>query len=93
MVDTSLPLAMNNPPFPAYVSGHSTVSAAAAEILSAIVPSKSLVWNEDAANARDSRLYAGIHFPADNRAGFDLGRRVGSAVVKRLKLRSLETAP
>ena len=93
MVDPSLPLAMKNPPFPAYVSGHSTVSAAAAEILSVVVPSKTAVWRRDAAEARDSRLYAGIHFPRDNSAGFALGRSVGVAVAMRLALTSLETLP
>ena len=71
------------PPFPAYVSGHSTTSAAAAELLSAYFPSarrQLRAWAEEAAL---SRLYGGIHFRSDNEAGLVLGKRVGRAAVRR----------
>jgi PAP2 superfamily len=71
------------PPFPAYLSGHSTTSAAASELLSAFFPSarrQLRAWAEEAAV---SRLYGGIHFRSDNEAGLALGRRVGRAAVSR----------
>ena len=85
MSDASIAVAMANPPFPGYVSGHSTVSAAAASALSWLVPAERDRWWADAAQARDSRLVAGIDFPVDNNAGFALGTRVGDLAVARLK--------
>jgi membrane-associated phospholipid phosphatase len=71
------------PPFPSYVSGHSTTSAAASELLSAFFPSarrQLRAWAEEAAV---SRLYGGIHFGSDNVAGLALGKGVGRAAVSR----------
>lgn len=86
MLDGTLRLAIKNPPFPSYPSGHSTISSAAAEVLSAMVPARTAVWRRDARRARDTRLYAGIHFPVDNAAGFALGRAVGKTAIARLSL-------
>jgi len=75
-----LPL-LTTPPFPSYVSGHSTTSAAAATVLSAFFPAASTRLDRWAAEAALSRLYAGIHFRIDNEAGLQLGRRVGLATL------------
>ena len=77
MVDPSIRVSMADPPFPGYVSGHSTISAAAAVVLSALLPGKSEIWKRSAEEARDSRLYAGIHLDVDNQVGFELGTAVG----------------
>ena len=71
------------PPFPSYVSGHSTTSAAAAESLSAFFPRarrQLRAWAEEAAL---SRLYGGIHFRSDNEVGLALGKKVGRVAVRR----------
>ncbi len=81
MMDPSIVVSMPNPPFPSYVSGHSTISAAAATVLGALTPTHREAFLKDAQQARDSRLYAGIHYPVDNEQGFDLGVRVGNAVL------------
>jgi len=96
------------PAFPGFVSGHSTFSRAAAEVLTAATgspyfpggmfertfapgylkfesgPSKpvTLEWATyyDAADqAGVSRIYGGIHIPADDFAGRRLGSRIGKA--------------
>jgi hypothetical protein len=96
------------PAFPAYVSGHSTFSRAAAEVLTAITGSEffpgglgaftvaagslefeagpttdvTLQWASyyDAADqAGLSRLYGGIHIPADDFAGRIMGAGIGKA--------------
>ena len=77
---------MKNPPFPSYLSGHSTVSAAAATVLGKLIPSQAKLFMTDAEQARDSRLYAGIHFPMDNEQGFALGQRVGNAEIASMNL-------
>ncbi|MBW6493986.1 MAG: vanadium-dependent haloperoxidase [Burkholderiaceae bacterium] len=71
------------PPHPSYVSGHATISGAAAEILKRFFPEDARQidgWAEDAAL---SRLYGGIHYRFDNEAGLALGRQVGKTVLER----------
>jgi hypothetical protein len=67
---------MPDPPFPSYISGHSTVSKAAADALSIMVPQYKDTWESMAVEARNSRLVAGIHFDIDNAVGFDVGTEV-----------------
>jgi hypothetical protein len=96
------------PAFPGYVSGHSTFSRAAAEVLAAAtgspffpgglyewkVPRGSLrtspgperdivlqwaTYYDAADDAGISRLYGGIHIPADDFAGRELGSACGKA--------------
>jgi membrane-associated phospholipid phosphatase len=70
------------PPFPSYVSGHSTTSGAAATVLSAFFPSQAHELDALAEEAAVSRLYGGIHFRSDNEAGLELGRRIGAVAVE-----------
>jgi hypothetical protein len=65
------------PPFPSYVSGHSTTSGAASTVLASFLPRRSDQLQELAEEAAISRLYGGIHFRSDNDAGLKLGRQVG----------------
>lgn len=90
MTDPTIPLAMANPPFPSYVSGHSTISFTAATVLSAMFPDLKDQVMSDAKAAKDSRLNAGIHFPYDNDEGEKLGRAVGEFVVKKLNLQKMK---
>jgi PAP2 superfamily len=70
------------PPFPSYVSGHSTTSGAASTVLGAFFPNRAPTLEAMAQEAAISRLYGGIHFRSDNEIGLQLGRRVGSAAVR-----------
>jgi hypothetical protein len=65
------------PPFPAYVSGHSSTSGAASEVLAFFFPARARWLRAQAAEAAVSRLYGGIHFRSDNEAGLKLGRLIG----------------
>jgi PAP2 superfamily len=78
---------ITTPPFPAYVSGHSTTSAAASSVLAALFPNRAGKLNAMAEEAAVSRLYGGIHFRSDNEAGLELGRRVGAVAVEAYHLR------
>lgn len=69
------------PNFPAYPSGHSTFSAAGAEVLSYFFPSGSTSFLAMADEAGMSRVYGGIHYPTDVERGKEHGQRIGSAVV------------
>jgi hypothetical protein len=75
------------PPFPAYVSGHSTTSAAASTVLAALFPNRAGELSAMAEEAAISRLYGGIHFRSDNEAGLELGRRGGTVAVQAYDLR------
>lgn len=90
MSDPSIPLAMANPPFPSYVSGHSTISFTAATVLSQMFPTDKDLFFADAKAAKDSRLNAGIHFPYDNDEGEKLGKAVGEFVVQKLNLQKIK---
>ncbi len=72
------------PPFPSYVSGHATVSGAAAEVLAAFFSDEARSFRAMAEEAAMSRLYGGIHFRSDNEQGLALGYRVGRTVMERL---------
>ena len=77
------------PPFPSYVSGHSTTSGAAAAVLAGFFPGeRARLWRQ-AEEAALSRLYGGIHFRSDNEAGLELGRAVGRLALGRLAERAL----
>jgi len=71
------------PPFPSYVSGHSSASGAAAEVLAAYFPDEASELHRMALEASMSRLYGGIHFRSDNEAGLELGRRIGALALAR----------
>ena len=71
------------PNFPSYISGHSTFSGAAAEILSHILPQNAAAYAAMAQEASLSRLYGGIHFRSDCQTGLETGKKVGDYAVAR----------
>ena len=95
---------LTTPPFPSYVSGHSTFSAAAAVVLSSAYGSKTpftttsdalpgvtrsfSTFSAAASEAGMSRIYAGIHYQFDNLDALVLGRAIGGYVVKHALQRS-----
>jgi membrane-associated phospholipid phosphatase len=74
------------PPFPSYVSGHSTTSGAASTVLAARFPGDARRLRAWADEAAVSRLYGGIHFRSDNDVGLVLGKKVGRVAVARYGL-------
>ncbi len=70
------------PNFPAYPSGHSTFSAAAAAVLSHVFPDAAGEFTALRDEASISRLYGGIHFRSDIERGKEHGQRVGGHVVR-----------
>ena len=83
--DTTLLTALSTPPFPSYPSGHSTQSAAAAEVFAYLFPDRADYYRQKAHEASVSRVLAGIHYRFDIEAGEELGRKVGVAAVTRAK--------
>jgi hypothetical protein len=101
LMDSTWEPLIPTPPFPEYPSGHSTVSAAAATVLTALAgdspfdDSTSISighkvrhfesFNAAADEAGLSRVYGGIHFPTGNVSGRTLGRCIGAKVIERSK--------
>lgn len=81
LIDPSWSPLITTPPFPSYVSGHATTSAAASTVLEHFFPAEAERFRAMASEAAMSRLYGGIHFPVDNSVGLQLGRSVGQAAV------------
>jgi membrane-associated phospholipid phosphatase len=67
---------VGKPNHPSYPSGHSCVSASAAEVLGTVFADKRADFDAMAAEAGLSRMYAGIHYRFDIDAGAALGRSV-----------------
>jgi membrane-associated phospholipid phosphatase len=95
---------INTPPFPEYVSGHSTFSGAAAAVLTNAfgsnfsfnsgsvglpnVTRSFTSFDAAAAEAGQSRVYGGIHFQFANQDGLTLGKQIGNYVTNNLLLDS-----
>jgi hypothetical protein len=73
------------PNFPAYISGHSTFSGAAAAFLGYVVPSRKADYEAMAKEASLSRMYGGIHYRADCEVGLVVGANIGNYAVERAK--------
>ncbi len=71
------------PNFPAYISGHSTFSGAAATILGHIIPEKATAYDAMAREASVSRLVGGIHYRSDCEVGLLVGKNVGNYAILR----------
>lgn len=82
-IDPSIKTWTGVPNFPAYVSGHSTFSGAAATFLSHILPEKSTDFTAMANEASVSRMYGGIHYRSDCEQGLILGKKVGEVTIQR----------
>ena len=83
--DPTLDVLIPTPPFPSYTSGHSAISAAAATVLGYLFPEAEADLLAKAEEAKNSRLWAGIHFPIDNELGAVSGGSIGRLVVARAR--------
>lgn len=81
-VDPTLDVRIVTPPFPSYTSGHSTISAAAARVLGHFFPDDAADLTAKAEEAKNSRLWAGIHFRNDNETGAAGGMQLGELIVR-----------
>ena len=82
-VDPTIKTMTGLPNFPSYISGHSTFSAAAAEILGYLVPAYKDKFTAMAKEASLSRLYGAIHYRSDCEVGLQVGKKVGEYAVKK----------
>ena len=76
-LDPNIKTVIGLPNFPAYPSGHSTFSAAAATVLSYLFPQAARDFAAMKDEASISRLYGGIHYRSDIERGKEHGARIG----------------
>ena len=79
------PVLFFTPPFPGYPSGHATIGAVMAEILTYFFPADKAYFDKRAKDGAESRFQGGIHFRTDNQVGLEMGKKVGAAIVQRVK--------
>jgi membrane-associated phospholipid phosphatase len=82
---TFRPAILITPPFPGYPSGHAAISGAMAEIYSYFFPDEKDLFRQKAKEAAESRFQAGIHFRTDNEVALELGKKVATKVLQRVK--------
>lgn len=83
--DTTYKPLLPTPPFPGYPSGHAAISAMAAELYTYFFSADKAVFDKMCKDGAESRFHGGIHFRTDNEVGVELGRKVGQAIIQRLK--------
>jgi len=80
--DPTITTPVGLPNFPSYVSGHSSFSGAAGEVLSYIFPTERSELQAKVQEASLSRLYAGIHYRFDCDQGLKVGRGVAQHAIQ-----------
>jgi membrane-associated phospholipid phosphatase len=81
-LDPSIKTVIGLPNFPSYTSGHSTYSAAAAEVLSYLFPAGADYFAAQRDEAALSRLYGGIHYRSDIEVGKVHGKRIAGYTIR-----------
>jgi membrane-associated phospholipid phosphatase len=81
-LDTSIVPLFPAPNFPSYPSNHSTFSTARVEVMAYLFPDRADYIRALGKEAGDSRIWAGIHYEMDNRAGVQLGTNVARKVIE-----------
>lgn len=83
--DKRVSLHAQRPESPSYPCEHSVAAGAAATIIAHFFPTLADSVQRMAKRAMDSRVAAGLAFPSDTRAGFELGKRIAEAEIERTK--------
>jgi len=83
MVDPTIVPLIAQPNHPAYVSNAAIIASAAAVLIGSLFPQEAAYWQYLGEEAGLSRLYGGIHYPSDERAGNQMGKRLGALAVQR----------
>ena len=74
------------PNHPAYVSNAAIIASASAAWVGALFPQEAARWQYLAEEAGFFHLYGGIHYPGDERAGNQMGQRLGALAIQRDQL-------
>ena len=72
-----------NPNHPSYPSAHAMFDGPSGAVLGYLFPRDADYFTALSQEAGSSRLWAGIHFCSDIKAGSEIGRAVGQKVIER----------
>ena len=84
-VDPTIKLFALKPESPSYPCEHSVAAGVAVTIFSKFYPALADSVKKLAAQLMESRIAAGVAFPSDTRAGFDLGKRIAEKEIEHTK--------
>lgn len=83
--DTTYHPLVPTPPFPGYPSGHAMMGGMYSELFSYFFPEDRAYFQKKAKDGAESRFQAGIHFRTDNEVGLETGKKVGAAIIKKVR--------
>jgi membrane-associated phospholipid phosphatase len=83
--DSRVKALVPKPDSPSYPCEHSVVAGVAATIIAHFYPSLADSVNRMAKQLMESRITAGVAFPGDTRAGFELGKRIAEKEIEYTK--------
>lgn len=86
LADPQIRPAVPVPSSPSYPSDYAATAAAAAAVMAYLVPAEAAHFQTMAEEAAKSRLYAGVEYPSDYFAGWELGRRVAEQVIAKARM-------
>jgi hypothetical protein len=86
MADPTIVPLIRVPNHPAYVSNAAIVSSAVAEFIGYMFPKEAALWRYLGDEAGLSRIYAGIHYPSDERASNQMGKSLAALAIQRDRL-------
>jgi membrane-associated phospholipid phosphatase len=86
MADTTIVPLIPVPNHPAYVSNAAIIFSAVAELVGYMSPQDAAHWQYLGEEAGLSRVYAGIHYPSDERAGNQMGKSLAALAIERDRL-------
>lgn len=84
-IDKGMKLLILDPASPSYPCEHSVAAGVAVTIFSKFYPSMADSVKRLAQQAMQSRIAAGVSFPSDTRAGFELGKRIAEKEIEYTK--------
>ena len=74
------------PNHPAYVSNAAIIASAATAFVGYMFPQEAAQWQYLGEEAGLSRIYGGIHYPSDERAGNQMGKGIAALAIQRDQL-------
>jgi hypothetical protein len=86
MADTTIVPLIPVPNHPAYVSNAAIIASVITALVGAMFPQETAQWQYLGEEAGLSRIYAGIHYPSDERAGNQMGKSIAALAIQRDQL-------
>jgi len=86
MADSTIVPLIPVPNHPAYVSNAAIIASAVAELVGYMFPPDAAQWRYLGEEAGLSRIYGGIHYTSDERAGNQMGKSIGALAIQRDQL-------